>query len=92
MATPHAENPAEPASEQPQHLPNNALYMDWETTMHRAKALSRAICDFSARVGVDNSDTLGDLASLGEAILQDQLNTSSEPEEQPQRGAPAPPR
>jgi hypothetical protein len=79
--TPHADKPAEPAKEQTHYLPNNALYMDWETAMHRAKALFRAICDLSARIGVDNSDTVGDLASLGEAILQDQLNTPSEPEE-----------
>jgi hypothetical protein len=79
--TPHTESLAAPANEQPQTLPSEALYMDWETAMHHAKALFRAICDLSARVGVDNSDTIGDLASLGEAILQDQLNTPSEPEE-----------
>jgi hypothetical protein len=79
--TPHAESLAAPATEQPQTLPNKALYRDWETALCRAKALFRAICDLSGHVGVDNSDTVGDLASLGEAILQDQLNTPSELEE-----------
>lgn len=55
------------------NLPSKALYMDLETALHRAKALFRVICDLSSYVGVDNSDTVSELASLGEAIIKDQL-------------------
>jgi hypothetical protein len=73
--TPQAESQIESLNEQIKNCPSEALYMDWDTAMHRAKALFRAICDLSSYTGVDNSGPISELASLGEAIIEDQLNS-----------------
>ena len=50
-----------------------ALYLDWNTAMCRLKALFVAIVDLADSARVDRDDLISDLANLGEAILEDQL-------------------
>ena len=71
--TPHADSQQEQTSTE--SLPSKALYMDWECSMHRLNALFAAIGELAGS-GLHESDNLIiNLASLGKAIVEDQLDT-----------------
>ena len=67
---------AEPTSTQPEALPSEALYMDFETAMYHAQALFSAIHTLASGPIGEHSSVIYDLASLGESIIEDQLKSS----------------
>ena len=75
--TPQAESQQEQTSTE--NLPSEALYLDWETAMHRAKALFAAIRAMGG-YGLGEGDLIHiiDLAAIGQSIIEDQLTASKE--------------
>jgi len=83
--TSQAEHPTELANEQTQHLPSEAFYMDCEAALHRAKALFKGIwATANGGLGKDTLSHIIDLASLDEAILEDQLTEDNKEDPPPE--------